>query len=178
MATLLSAADIQAAVPDDAVLRLWDRDGDGVPDPAWIGLCVTNADSYVRMRLRAAFPAGPDAAGGTVDPAIVAHAVMVACWFAVVFNPLMSAADTAPYVAAKTAADEFFARLNKDAQNRAVTSTMGRAQPYGAVDNQVSTGVSTASPPALDNPLAVNPSVGTPTDPYGRNADLEDSGGF
>jgi hypothetical protein len=158
MPALITAADIEARVPPDEYLKLYDRDGDGVADAAFVTTCITTADSRVRMQLYAHVGA-PDAAGGTVDEAIKAACVSYACLEAVLYTPLYSDAAAAPYKAGADRADKFLERLAKDDRARVVTANTGRARPVASVSN------------ATD-------ADGLPTNPLGRAASGRDPSAY
>lgn len=161
MGTLITSADIQSRVPPDDYLKMFDRDRDGTPDAPVLATCINTGDSKVRMRTQAYFGGvALDDPHGAVDEAIKDCVVAYACECAVIYNPLYSDRDAAPFRAAAKRADEFLDRLARDDRNRVVTAAGGRARPRAVLDNAVgSDGV-------------------TPTNPFNRAADGSDRTGF
>ncbi len=135
MALYITVADLEALQDPDVFIRLFDKDGDGTADIAWINRCIAVADSKVKMKCYSAFGADFDVVGGTVDEAIKAMVCAYAFMEAVHYSPLYTGDEKSAFIGLKKEADEFFASLVKDFNNRVRTSGVGRAQPVAAVVN-------------------------------------------
>lgn len=128
---LFTLDDVTAVLSPQAFARLAARSGGGTPDLTYANRIVAEVESTVRMITRAAFPAGLDAAGGTVDAAIVGACVDLWCELAA--SRHASAATEHAYMIAGKRARDFLKALNRGADAQPVTSAAGRAQPVAAV---------------------------------------------
>lgn len=153
---IFSSADITARLSTQAHARLFARNGGTVVDTAFRDLIVAEAESRIRMLTAAAFPAGFDAAGGTVDEALKGAGVDIACGLAASRHP--SAGEGGAYVLAMTRAEEFLRKLKAD-QARPVTSAAGPARPQAGSRN-------------------LTDDAGVPTNPFNRAADGRDATGY
>lgn len=154
---LFALADVSARLGAATYNRLFAKSGGASADATFAALCVSETESLVRSWTRAAFPDGFDAAGGTVDVAIVGYCVDVCTWVAAKRHP--SASEMSGYFIAYKEAKSFFQALNRDHDARPVTANTGRAKPRAAVYN------------ATD-------SAGEVTNPFQRAANKQDSSDF
>lgn len=157
MATLFSASDIQARLSTQAYTRLYAKSGGATVDATFVSTIVAEADSAVRMITKASFPDGFDAAGGSVDPAIIGACVDIANEIAASRHP--AATENSGYFLAGRRARDFLKSLNRDMDARPVTSASGRAKPRGRTNN------------TLDI-------AGEPTSIFSRISDRKDNSGF
>jgi len=130
---LVSASDVQARLSAQAYARLFAKNGGATVDSTYLSLCVSEAESQIRVWTGAAFPTGFDVAGGTVDVAIVGAAVDVVCYLAAKRHP--SAGEAEAYRLGFLDAREFFKALNRDADARVATSGAGRPKPRANLNN-------------------------------------------
>lgn len=130
---LFAVADIQARMSDQNFRRLYAKSGGATVDNAYVDLIIAEADSNVRMITAAAFPAGFDAPGGTVDPAIIGACVDIANEIAASRGP--ASTENGGYFLAGKRARTFFEALDKDRFKRPVTSAANLPQPQSSVSN-------------------------------------------
>lgn len=155
---IITAADVLARLSPQAYTRLFAKAGGATVDTAFRDLCITETNSRVSMMCVAAFPAGFDAAGGTVDEGIKGLAVDVCCGIAASRHTSSDPAFGA-YAKNRAAAEAFLVRLNTDANARPVTSATGRTAMQASNTN-------------------LNDATGQPTNPLIRAADGTDSSDF
>jgi hypothetical protein len=156
-----SLNDIKTRVSSDVYNRAFDRNASGSDTEvdAFAQVCINDAESEIYMRIGAELPGLFTDNGATVDPAVVGHTVQVALWNGVKSNPSAGGEQDAPFLRAYKLAMDFFDRLLRDDRNRLRTSSGGRAQPRGNLDN------------AQDLSGVYN-------SPYSRAADRKDGSGF
>jgi phage gp36-like protein len=154
-----TSSDIQARLAARDYLRVFDRDGNGVADAAFVATCIAESQSELDMRLLASFPTPLDDNGALIDERIKGAGVAIALYAAVRYNPLATGDLASAYRQAYTDALEFLDRLRKDDGERLKTSAGGRALPRAANDNLQS-------------------ADGVTTSPFSRAADLKDPSGY
>ncbi len=125
---IIATTDVVAALSDQALKRLYAKSGGAVVDPAFLALCVADANSRVQMWTRASFPGGLDAVGGVVDAGIVGLTVDV-CNGIAASRHASSDPTVGAYAKAYAEARTFFHSLTRDDDARPVTAAGGRAQP-------------------------------------------------
>lgn len=161
----ITTADIAARMPEDAYVRLFDRDDDGrvvgSTDLAFVNVCIDTAQSVVDTELGDAFPEPLDANGKVVDPRVKAAHVQIAIYEAVRYSPLSSGDGQSPYRKGFEDALEMLRRIRTD-QIRLRTSNGGNAPPR--TRRQASQG-------AISD-------AGAPNNPYTRNRDGRDGTDF
>jgi len=153
---LFTSSDISARLSTTAYQRLYARNGGSTVDATFLALMVAETESRVNMLTAAAFPAGFDATGGTVDVAIVGACVDICNGLAASRHP--SASENGAYALAQRNAEEFLRKLKAD-QARPVTSAAGPAKPRAGNRNETD-----------EN--------GEYTNPYSRSADGKTFSGF
>ena len=155
--SILTVTDITARLSVKAYSRLYAKDGGASADGAYAALIVAEAESVVRMLTAAAFPDGLDAAGGSVDPAIVGAAVDIANELAAGRHP--AASEHSGYFMAGQRARSYLRALSRDNGVRSVVTADGRSRPRAVVRNTTD-------------------DSGTPTSVYSRVSDGRDRSGF
>lgn len=154
---LFVAADITGRLSTQAYAKLYAKNGAAAGvDTTFRDLLIAETESRVRMLTAAAFPGGFDAAGGTVDLAIVGACVDICNGLAASRHP--SASENGAYAFAQKNAEEFLRKLKAD-QARPVTSAAGAAVPQAGSRN-------------------LTDAAGVHTNPFNRAADGSATTGF
>lgn len=148
MAGEITIAEVQARIPADMWLRVFDRDGTGTADVAYAQQCIDDAISEAEMRLEASLPGYLAAKSAAVANAIKRRIAVMSLYNGVQFNASTAGQtdkDPAPYATLYKQACDFFDRLAHDDRNRPTDGTV--AQPLPVVDNVTQTdGVTPNSP--------------------------------
>lgn len=155
---LITVADVTARLSAQAHTRLFARSGGATIDTAFRDLCIAEANSRASMICIAMFPAGFDAAGGTVDEGIKGLVVDICCGIAA-SRHASSDPTLGAYAKNKGAAEDMLRALNRDKDARPVTAATGRTALRATNDG-------------------LTDAAGTPTNPLIRAADGTDSSDF
>jgi len=154
---IITTADVQATLSDQAYKRLYAKSGGATVDNAFLAARVAEANSIARMILRAAYPDGLYLDTDTPDPGVVGAIVDICNGRAAARHP--NANEMGGYFVSEKLARELLKSMNRDSDARAPGSSAGRPRPRSAI-----TGTTAAD--------------GTPTNPYVRAADQQGGSGF
>lgn len=148
--SIVTSADVTARLSTQAYARLFAKNGGATADTTFRDLCISEANSEIRVLTRAAFPDGIYATTDTLDVMIVGKAVDLVC--AIAASRHVSFDDEGAFAALGRAARMFFKHLNRDADARAPGSSAVRPLPRASNVN-------------------INNENGIPTNPLTRAAD-------
>lgn len=154
---IITAADVQASLSDQAYKRLYAKNGGAAVDAVFLAARVAEANSVARIITRAAFPDGLYQDGDTLDPGIVGAVVDICNGRAAARHT--SANDMGGYFQSEKLGRELLKSMNRDADARPPGSTAGRPVPRAKINNQTD-------------------DAGLPTNPYVRVADRKSGSGF
>lgn len=155
---IITTADVQATLSDQAYRRLYAKSGGATVDAAFLAARVAEANSIARMILRAAYPDGLYLDTDTPDPGVVGAIVDICNGRAAARHP--NANEMGGYFVSEKLARELLKSMNRDADVRAPGSSAGRPRPRATITNTVADDGS------------------TPTNPYVRAADQQGGSGF
>lgn len=166
--TQLIVADDLNRLPAETRLRLFDPNGTGEVDTAFLADQIGDANSEIESWLNAYFPAlvamlADGSLEGSIDRAVKRHGVAVACYFAAKMYPGAGAMGhgPSPYKAGYDEAKAFFHQMAADWNSRPpkLVGKTGIAKPVATLQNDVD-------------------EFGHPTNPWNRVANREDLSGF
>lgn len=154
---IVTSADVTARLSTQAYARLFAKNGGATADTTFRDLCISEANSEIRVLTRAAFPDGIYATTDTLDVMIVGKGVDLVC--AIAASRHVSFDDEGSFAALGRAARMFFKNLNRDADARAPGSSAVRPLPRATNVN-------------------ITNDSGIPTNPLTRAADGYDGSDF
>lgn len=155
---IITTADVQAALSDQAYKRLYAKSGGGTVDAVFLAARVAEANSIARIITRAAFPSGLYQTGDEIDPGIVGAVVDICNGRAAARHP--AATDLGGYFLSEKLGRELLKSMNRDADARPPGSSASRPLPRARIANTKTSDGSEY------------------TNPYTRTADGKDGSGF
>lgn len=154
---IVTSADVTARLSTQAYTRIFAKNSGSTVDTTFRDLCIAEANSEIRVTLRASFPDGLYITDDTLDPAVVGKGVDLVCAIAV--SRHLSFGDDGAFAAQGRAARAFFRDLARDKDARAPGSSQGAPLPAASIANTTD-----------EN--------GVPTNPYVRSASSQSRTGF
>lgn len=154
---IITSADVTGRLSTQAYARLFAKNGGATADTTFRDLCIAEANSEIRVLLRAAFPDGLYTTTDTLDAAIVGRGVDLVC--AIAASRHASYDEEGAYAQLGKNARAFFRSLSRDADARAPGSSAVRPVPRASNVN-------------------TEDSAGVATNPFTRAADRLDSSDF
>lgn len=124
---IVTSADVTARLSTQAYARLFAKNGGATADTTFRDLCISEANSEIRVLTRAAFPDGVYATTDTLDVMIVGKGVDLVC--AIAASRHVSFDDEGAFATLGRNARSFFKNLNRDADARAPGSSAVRSLP-------------------------------------------------
>ena len=147
MAGEITVAEIQARIPNDTWLRVFDRAGTGSADTNFVQQCIDDAVAEIEMRVEASLPEYLATKSNAVNNAIKRRLAAVVLYFGVQLNPSAGGSEKEPGPLGKAYKEalEFFDRLARDDRNRLTDGTI--AQTQALIDNETQADGLTANSP-------------------------------
>lgn len=130
---IVTSADVTARLSTQAYARLFAKNGGATADTTFRDLCISEANSEIRVLTRAAFPDGIYATTDTLDVMIVGKGVDLVC--AIAASRHVSFDDEGAFATLGRNARAFFKSLNRDADARAPGSSAVRPLPRASNAN-------------------------------------------
>lgn len=124
---IITSADVTGRLSTQAYARLFAKNGGATADTTFRDLIIAEANSEIRVLLRAAFPDGLYTTTDTLDAAIVGKGVDLVC--AIAASRHASYDEEGAYAQLGKNARAFFRSLSRDADARAPGSSAVRPVP-------------------------------------------------
>lgn len=154
---IVTVADVDAMLSSQARIRLFAKNGGSTVDLVYQARCVAIANSKIQTWTNSAFPAGLYLVGDVLDAEAVLRGVHTAMGVAAELH--LASDETSGYARLLAKAEEFFKRVNRNADAQLAGSSTSPPLPRATIRN-------------------VYGADGLATNPYTQQADGTESTGY